>query len=355
MLALRSSTVGRRGGGSIGKGSETTRGVSRSGERPGRRSLEGDAPFTRAAAAPGRTSFFLSATGRSLARCGLSLERRGRSTSAASCAALCSLSFSLSFGFSLSLVFSARTAVRSARAVTFRLASLGLVALTRMSLVFVVRERAAVALAFVALGFATLARVVALVRAVLAFAALALTLAPRVFATLALTLAAFALEARVLVALSLVARVALALAAAFLAFVAVDRLAAARVAFFALSVADFFRALVRVVLEGDRVVFRRVVVAAALRVVARLVAGLRRLAAFALEARRAAGRAAVALRFGLRAAGFALRARALAVARRAELAAFALVAFFRSFVEVFRVFFAAMGVLSHNRSGCPLP
>lgn len=272
----------------------------------------------------------------------------------------------------------AGASVRSERAAIFRLTSLGFVALTRASLgrvaltreVFVFaalarRARPAAALGFAALaffaalGFATLARValgfVALARAVLArvarvalaFAALALTFVARAFAL-------------ALVVLSLAAaRVGFAFvrAADFLALDALARFAAARVAFFAFVAADFFLAPVRVARAGARVALR-LAGAADLRVVARFVVAFRRFAAFTAEVRRAAGREDAAFRLGFRAAeraaGFAFRVRAEDAARL-ELAALALVALFRSFFEVFRVFFAAMGVLSHDRSGCPLP
>jgi hypothetical protein len=99
-----------------------------------------------------------------------------------------------------------------------------------------------------------------------------------------------------------------------------------------------------------RVALRRIA-AAGFRVAARF-AG-RRLAVarpLAALARRVAGRAA-GLRLSFRAArtaGFVLRARPDAV-RRAEPAALPLVAFLRSFFAGFRVFFAAMGVLSRSR------
>ncbi|WP_433937135.1 hypothetical protein AB3662_21080 [Sorangium cellulosum] len=403
MIALRSSMVARRGGGSIGSGSVTTRGGSRSGTRPGRRSIAA-APFP--FAPPGRTLFFsetglslarcglslarcglsLARCGLSLARCGLSLVRRGRSASIGSACSPPPLSFSrsLSFGSSADLSFfflrsfvgsaAGAASARSERAATFLRRSLGFAALTRASLGFVALARttrffaaargaffARVALVFAALGFAALPRVT------LAFATLALAVFARValafvalaFAALALTLVARAF-ARAFVVLSLAAaRVDLAfvLAAVFLAFDAPARFAAARVAFFAFAAAGFFLAVVRVARAGVRVALRRAG-AADLRVVARFVVAFRRLAAFTAEVRRAAGREAAAFRFGLRAveraAGFAFRVRAVE-ADRLELAALALVALFRSFFEVFRVFFAAMGVLSHNRSGCPLP
>ncbi|WP_434048297.1 MULTISPECIES: hypothetical protein [Sorangium] len=234
---------------------------------------------------------------------------------------------------------------------------------TRFFAAFALRARPAAALGFAALGFGF----AALARVTLAFATLARAVFARVtlafvalaFAALALTLVALAF-ALALVVLSLAAaRVDLAfvLAAVFLAFDAPARLAAARVDFFAFAAADFFLAVVRVARAGVRVALRRAG-AAGLRVVARFVVAFRRLAAFTAEVRRAAGREATAFRFGLRAvdraAGFAFRVRAVE-ADRLELAALALVALFRSFFEVFRVFFAAMGVLSHNRSGCPLP
>ncbi|WP_437841222.1 hypothetical protein [Sorangium sp. So ce1153] len=295
---------------------------------------------------------------------------------------------SLSFGASSALSFFFRSffgsaagaaSTRSERAATFLLSSLGFAALTRASLGFValtrasldfvalargtlffaalvLRARPAAALGFAALFFAARALVT------LGFATLALAVLARValaFAALALTFVALAF-ALALVLLSLAAaRVDLAfvLAAAFLALDAPARLAAARVTFFAFAAADFFLALVRVARAGVRAALRRAG-AADLRVVARFVVAFRRFAAFTAEVRRAAGREAAAFRFGLRAvdraAGFAFLVRAVAAARL-ELAALALVALFRSFFEVFRVFFAAMGVLSHNRSGCPLP
>ncbi|MGK4004622.1 hypothetical protein WMF31_18460 [Sorangium sp. So ce1036] len=250
---------------------------------------------------------------------------------------------------------------RSERAATFLLTAFGFAALPRASLVFVafvLRARPAATLVLAALGFATRARVVlafvALAFVALAFVALAFTARALTFATLLFALA--------LAVLSLAAlRVDFAFvraAAVFLALVALARFAAARVVFFAFLAAGFFLALARVVVRaGVRVVLRRAGVAA-LRAVARLVVVFRRFAALAAEVRRAAGREAAALRFGLRAAGraagFAFRVRAVDAARL-ELAALALVALFRSFFAVFRVFFAAMGVLSHNRSGCPLP
>ncbi|WP_437291725.1 hypothetical protein [Sorangium sp. So ce406] len=404
MIALRSSIVARRGGGSIGSGSVTTRGGSRSGTRPGRRSIAA-APFP--FAPPGRTLFFsetglslarcglslarcglsLARCGLSLARCGLSLVRRGRSASTGAACSPPPLSFSrsLSFGSSADLSFfflrsfvgsaAGAATARSERAATFLRRSLGFATLTRASLGFVALARTtrffaaarvaffafAVALVFVALGFAALPRVtLAFATLVLAvFARVALAFVALAFAALALTLVALAF-ARALVVLSLAAaRVDLAfvLAAVFLAFAAPARLAAARVAFFAFAAAGFFLAVVRVARAGVRVALRRAG-AADLRVVARFVVAFRRLAAFTAEVRRAAGREAAAFRFGLRAveraAGFAFRVRAVE-ADRLELAALALVALFRSFFEVFRVFFAAMGVLSHNRSGCPLP
>ncbi|WP_437942347.1 hypothetical protein [Sorangium sp. So ce341] len=248
-------------------------------------------------------------------------------------------------------------------------ASLGRVAFTREVLVFAAlarRARPAAALGFAALaffaarGFATLARValafVALARAVLArvarvalaFAALALTFVARAFA---LALVVLSLAA------ARVAFFAFVRAADFFALDALARFAAARVAFFAFVAADFFLAPVRVARAGARVALRRAG-AADLRVVARFVVAFRRFAAFTAAVRRAAGREDAAFRLGFRAAeraaGFAFRVRA-AGAARLELAALALVALFRSFFEVFRVFFAAMGVLSHDRSGCPLP
>ncbi|WP_438044331.1 hypothetical protein [Sorangium sp. So ce128] len=242
--------------------------------------------------------------------------------------------------------------------------SLGLVALTRATFVFAAfafRARPATALVFAVLAFAALG-FAALARVTLAFVALALAVFARValaFAALALTFVALAF-ALALVVLSLAAaRVDLAfvLAAAFFALEALVRFAAARVAFFALPTAAFFLAPVRVARAGARAALRRAG-AADLRAVARFVVVFRRFAAFTAAVRRAAGREDAAFRFGLRAAeraaGFAFRVRAVEAARL-ELAALALVALFRSFFEVFRVFFAAMGVLSHNRSGCPLP
>ncbi|WP_437581343.1 hypothetical protein [Sorangium sp. So ce887] len=282
---------------------------------------------------------------------------------------------------------------RSERAAIFLRASLGFVALTRASLGFVALTRASlgffVALTRASFGFAAFARRVrpatALVFAVLAFAALVFaalgfaTLARVALAFGALALAVFARVALAFVALALtfVARAfALALvvlslaaarvgfvafvfflAAAFLALDALARFAATRVVFFAFAAADFFLAPVRVARAGVRVALRRAG-AADLRAVARFVVTFRRFAAFTAAVRRAAGREDAAFRFGLRAAeraaGFAFRVRAVEAARL-ELTALALVALFRSFFEVFRVFFAAMGVLSHNRSGCPLP
>ncbi|WP_437564002.1 hypothetical protein [Sorangium sp. So ce542] len=211
---------------------------------------------------------------------------------------------------------------------------------------------ARVALAFVALARVALARValarVALARVALAFAALALTFVARAFA---LALVVLSLAA------ARVAFFAFVRAADFFALEALARFAAARVAFFAFVAADFFLAPARVARAGARVALRRAG-AADLRVVARFVVAFRRFAAFTAAVRRAAGREDAAFRLGFRAAeraaGFAFRVLA-AGAARLELAALALVALFRSFFEVFRVFFAAMGVLSHDRSGCPLP
>ncbi|WP_437493370.1 hypothetical protein WME75_20450 [Sorangium sp. So ce1014] len=293
---------------------------------------------------------------------------------------------------------------RSERAAIFLRASLGFVALTRASLGFVALTRASlgfvaltrasfgffVALTRASFGFAAFARRVrpatALVFAVLAFAALVFAalgfatlarvalafgaLALAVFARVALAFVARALTfvarafALALVVLSLaaarvgfVAFVFFFLAAVFLALDALARFAATRVVFFAFAAADFFLAPVRVARAGVRVALRRAG-AADLRAVARFVVTFRRFAAFTAAVRRAAGREDAAFRFGLRAAeraaGFAFRVRAVEAARL-ELTALALVALFRSFFEVFRVFFAAMGVLSHNRSGCPLP